>query len=382
MKRITILGSTGSVGTKTLAVIRDFRDQFTAVALSTFSNLSLLQQQIEEFHPSAVAIGDTTRVDDGRAIARRFQIRVLFGSEGLLELASEIETDLLVVATVGSVGLLPTLKAIEKGTMIALANKEVLVMAGQLVMRAAQQYGTQIIPVDSEHNAIFQCLQGNDRGAIRRIILTASGGPFRTSSKEEIEKATLEETLQHPTWAMGPKITVDSATLMNKGFEVIEGHHLFGVDVHNIEVIIHPESIIHSMVEFVDGSILAQLAPPDMYLPIQNALTYPLRHSTKLPPLDLTEVSRLTFFAPDFSRFPCLQYAYDAAARGGTMPAVLNAANEVAVDRYLRKEITLSQLPGIISHVMAQHTVCDASSLQGIQAADAWARKKAEEYDG
>jgi 1-deoxy-D-xylulose-5-phosphate reductoisomerase len=381
MKRVSILGSTGSVGSKTLSVIRDFHNEFRVVGLSTYSNISLLQQQVEEFRPMAMAIVDTSKIDQARALASKFQIRALFGMEGLIELASDIETDLLVVATVGSAGLLPTLKAIEKGITIALANKEVLVMAGELVMRAVEQHRTQIIPIDSEHNAISQCLLGSDRSAIRRLILTASGGPFRTSSREEIEKATLEETLQHPTWAMGPKITVDSATLMNKGFEVIEGHHLFGVDVCNIEVVIHPESIIHSMVEFVDGSILAQLAPTDMYLPIQNALTYPHRCPTKFPSLDFTEISKLTFYPPDFSRFPCLQHAYNAATRGGTMPAVLNAANEVAVTRYLRKEITFSQLPEIIGRVMDEHSVTDAPGLKEIQAADAWAREKAQHYE-
>jgi len=373
MKRVIVLGSTGSIGTTTLNVIRDFKDKFKVVGLSTRSNVETLLYQIEEFRPEAVAISD--RDAKGLLNEKKHSCKIFFGEKSLTELVDYLTADIVVVATVGFSGLSPCIMAIEKGMQIALANKEVLVTAGDIVMKKIKGSGKKILPIDSEQNAIFQCLVGNENAEIKRIILTASGGPFRESSLEEIKSATISQTLNHPTWNMGKKITVDSATLMNKGFEVIEAYHLFDVSPEKIEVVIHPQSILHSMVEFVDGSIIAMMGQTNMYIPIQYVLSYPERWQTPLEPLDLVRVSQFTFESPDLERFPCLKYAYLAIKVGGTMPTVLNAANEIAVAEFLSGRISLFDLPSIISKVMEGHTIVPIPSLDDIFQTDKWARE-------
>ncbi len=379
-KRVIILGSTGSIGTKTLQVIEDFPGAFEVVALSTNSQTGLLAEQAKRHRPRAICVCAEEKANEARHIAATTGAALHLGAQGLVELVERYEADLVVVATVGFVGLLPTIRAIELGRNIALANKEVLVTAGHLAMAAVQQRGVAILPVDSEHNAIFQCLACGGREAVRRIVLTASGGPFRGAKRERLLAITRKEALRHPTWSMGPKITIDSATLMNKGFEVIEAHHLFGVPVERIEVVIHPQSTIHSMVEFVDGSIIAQLGVTDMYLPIQNVLFYPERIANKFPSLDFVNLGRLTFEAPDLVNFPCLAYAYEAARLGGTYPTVLNAANEIAVARFLREEIPFIAIPEIIRDALDAHEGLPAKTLEEIMAADRWARDRAREW--
>jgi len=373
MKKILILGSTGSIGTTTLNVIRDFKDKFKVVGLSTRGNVETLLHQIEEFRPEAVAISD--RDAKGLLNEKKHSCKVFLGEQSLTELVTYLEADIVIVATVGFSGLKPCIKAIEKGMQIALANKEVLVTAGDIVMKKIKESGKKILPIDSEQNAIFQCLVGNEDAEIKRIILTASGGPFRESSLEEIKSATISQTLNHPTWNMGKKITVDSATLMNKGFEVIEAYHLFGVPPEKIEVVIHPQSVLHSMVEFVDGSIIAMMGQTNMYIPIQYVLSYPDRWQTPLEPLNLVRLSQLTFEEPDLERFPCLKYAYLAIKVGGTMPTVLNAANEIAVAEFLGGRISLFDIPSIISNVMEGHTIVPTPSLDDIFQTDKWARE-------
>ncbi|MGC8841541.1 MAG: 1-deoxy-D-xylulose-5-phosphate reductoisomerase [Candidatus Sumerlaeaceae bacterium] len=380
-KRVIILGSTGSIGTKTLQVIEDFPGAFEVVALSTNCQTGLLAEQAKRHCPQAICVCAEEKANEARHIAQTSGAALHMGREGLTELVERYEADLVLVATVGFVGLVPTLRAIELGRTVALANKEVLVTAGHLVTQLAQRRGVAILPVDSEHNAIFQCLACGGREAVRRIVLTASGGPFRGAKRERLLAITRKEALRHPTWSMGPKITIDSATLMNKGFEVVEAHHLFNVPVERIEVVIHPQSTIHSMVEFVDGSIIAQLGVTDMYLPIQNVLFYPERVANKFPPLDFVSVGRLTFEAPDLVNFPCLAYAYEAARLGGTYPTVLNAANEVAVARFLKEEIPFVAISEIIRNVLDAHEGQAAASLEEIMAADEWARKQAQKWE-
>lgn len=371
MKRVIILGSTGSIGCKALEVISDFSDRFEVVALSTHARVKELAQQARRFRPRAVCIGATAQqasIPDGVTVHR--------GDTGLAELVENYDADLVVVATVGFVGLLPTLRAIELGRTVALANKEVLVVGGDVVMHAVRHFNVRLLPIDSEHNAIFQCLNGCGSKSIRRIILTASGGPFRGSRRHQMRDITPKQALRHPTWNMGPKITIDSATLMNKGFEMIEAHHLFGIPPDHVEVLIHPQSTIHSMVEYVDGSIIAQLGVTDMYLPIQNVLLYPERLPNKFPALDLAQLGRLTFEKPDLDAFPCLAYAYEAAAAGGTYPAVLNAANEVAVARFLAGEIGFLRISELIRNALDAHESCSKCDLAAIQAADHWTRNR------
>lgn len=380
-KKIGILGSTGSIGTQTLEVLRHFSSEFEVVALSAGSNTSLLEEQSAE-HPNAALWVRTPReVSSDSPLSKRLT------DCSLSEFVHRNPAELWVVATVGWAGVEPTLAALESGAEIALANKEVLVCAGELVMKKARAKDIPIWPIDSEHNALMQCLDaGRSRGEapVRRLLLTCSGGPFRDASPEVIAAATAAQTLRHPTWDMGAKITVDSSTLMNKGFEVIEAYHLFGIPLDQIEVVIHPQSIIHSMVEFVDGSILAQLGLTDMRLPIQNILTQPHRRPTPLPSLNFATLGKLEFSSPDLARFPCLQYAYDCARRGGTYPCVLNAANEVAVAAHLANRITNGQIPLIIQSVLAQHSPPNSSeanngiTLDVLQQADAWARQTAE----
>ncbi|MBX7246479.1 MAG: 1-deoxy-D-xylulose-5-phosphate reductoisomerase [Candidatus Sumerlaeaceae bacterium] len=376
-KRLIILGSTGSIGRKALEVASDFPGEFEIVALSTNCQVGLLAEQAQRFRPKAVCVCAPQAQDAGRAAAEAAGAVFHGGEAGLTELVERYDADMVVVATVGFVGLVPTLRAIALGRTIALANKEVLVTAGELVMEAAKRQKARILPIDSEHNAIFQCLNGHGPRAVRRVILTASGGPFRGSNRERMAAITPDEALRHPTWNMGPKITIDSATLMNKGFEVIEGKYLFDLTADQIEVVVHPQSTIHSMVEYVDGSVIAQLGVTDMYLPIQNVLFYPARVENKFPSLDWAAVGSLTFERPDMEAFPCLKYAYEALQQGGTSPAVLNAANEVAVARFLKGDIAFLRIPEIIRETLDAHKRLEASNLEEIQGADSWARQQA-----
>lgn len=376
MQEIIILGSTGSIGRQALRVVESYPDRFRVVGLAAGSSIDLLEEQTRKFKPAYVAVADTKKAAVLRNRLADIPAVVLEGSEGLQEIAAVPGYDLLLAAIVGFSGLLPTLEAIGRGKTIALANKETLVAAGEIVMPLARQKGAAIIPVDSEHSAIFQCLQGEDPVNIGRLLLTASGGPFRGLKKEDLRGISPEKALKHPRWQMGKKITIDSATLMNKGLEVIEAHWLFGVGYEKIEVLIHPQSIVHSMVEFVDGSQIAQLGLPDMTLPIQYAFSYPKRWPRKEKPLDLTEVGTLTFGAPDKETFPCLPLAYAAGRRGGTLPAVMNAANEVAVAAFLEKRVDFSLIPHIIEQVMSKHSVMMQPTVTDIMNADSWARQE------
>jgi len=379
-KRIAILGSTGSIGTQALAVVREHADALEVVALSAGSNVRELLAQVAEFRPRTVHIGDETLFSQVSRELDDTGIRVLAGSEGLRRIASETDADLVVAATVGWTGVEPVLAAIEAGRDIALANKEVLVCAGELVMARARARGVAVWPLDSEHNAIMQCLDAGKASAsapIRRVILTCSGGPYRLATAEEIAVAGRDRTLAHPTWNMGKKITVDSATLMNKGFEAIEAHHLFGLPMDMIQVIVHPQSIVHGIVEFVDGSMIAQMGATDMRLPIQNVLTQPHRRPTSLAPLDLARMGSLEFREPDHARFPCLRMAYDAAAAGGTMACVLNAANEVAVAAHLDGSIPCGAIAETIRAVLDCHDNRPADTLAALREADAQGRAAA-----
>lgn len=379
-KRIAILGSTGSIGRSTLEVIRQFRDRFEVVALGAGSNAALLGDQIAEFSPRLVSVMSSEVADTLLKTLRDRSIAVpeiMIGQDGYCAVAAHPESDTLVSAMVGAVGLVPTMTAIEAGKCIALANKETLVVAGELVMRAAADRGVQILPVDSEHSAIFQALQGNHREALDKILLTASGGPFFRKDACELSDVTPEAALCHPNWSMGRKITIDSATLMNKGLEVIEARWLFGVPVDRISVHVHPESIVHSMVEYVDGSVIAQMGIPDMKIPIAYALAYPERLPLTSPRLDLFQLQNLSFYRPDLDRFPCLRLAFDACRAGSSMPAVMNAANEIAVNAFLEKSIGFTDIPCIIERVMNSHTPLRNPDLQSILDTDTWAREEA-----
>jgi len=347
-KIITILGSTGSIGTQALEVIEKLNDQFEVLALSAGNNIELLEKQIQKFNPPKVCIANDNQVN---YLQKKYpDIQILSGTKGLTELATDKKNDLILVAVSGKTGLLPTLKAIENKIDIALANKETLVMAGDIVMQKAKENDVKILPVDSEHSAIYQCAQGVNN--IKSVIITASGGPFKDKTKEEIKNVTIKETLHHPKWNMGKKITVDSATLMNKGLEVIEAHHLFNLDYDKIKVIVHPQSIIHSAIECYDGSIIAQLGVPSMHIPIQFAITYPKRvEGIKSNSFNFLENSQLTFEAPDFEKFPCLKLAFDAGKKGGTHPLCLNAANEEAVLAFLDKKIKFYQIFEIVKKI-------------------------------
>jgi len=379
MKYISILGSTGSIGVQALQVIDDLNSDFKVVGLSAKSNVDLIEKQIYQFKPEIVALEDKYSADVLKKKIKDASVEILSGKEGIIKVATIPKADIVLSATVGIAGLAPTLEAIKAGKDIALANKEVLVTSGSLVMKTAKQTGVKILPVDGEHCAIFQCLDGcKDRNSIHRLILTASGGPFRDKTIEELSKVSLENALNHPTWKMGKKITIDSATLMNKGLEVIEARWLFDIDVSKIDVIIHPQSIVHSLVEFTDGSILAQLAVTDMRLPIQFALTYPKRTQSMLPRLDLVKVGQLTFQEVDMDKFPCLKYAYEAIKLGGTMPTVLSGADEVAVDAFLNGKIGFLDISGIIKKTMNVYKDSNFSdsepSLEDIISVDRWAR--------
>jgi 1-deoxy-D-xylulose-5-phosphate reductoisomerase len=371
IKRVAVLGSTGSIGRQTLDVIRALPQRFRVVGLAAGKNLDLLAAQIQEFKPEFISCPSDK--DDGDRLKNLVDIKSDLLS--LDEVAAHPDADIAVIATSGKAGLRPTLTALRAGKNIALANKEALVAAGEIVTGQAKESGALILPVDSEHSAIWQCLNGEDREAAR-IILTASGGPFRRLSTEQLEEVTAEQALQHPSWQMGKKVTVDSATLVNKGLEVIEAHWLFSMPYDRIHVLIHPQSIIHSMVEFIDGSIKAQLSHPDMRLPIQYALSYPERFaSPQLPKVDWSQVKSLDFELPDYERFPSLRLAIEAGKRGGTYPAALCAADEVAVELFLEERIMFKDIPGYIERTLEQHNSVNNPNLEEIEAADNWARE-------
>ena len=379
MKRLSILGSTGSIGVSTLEIVAEHPNRFQVVALTAGRNLALLEEQIARFRPEVVAVSDQENAQRLKERVGPNGPRVLFGVDGLVACAAESPADIVVSAIVGAAGLEPTLAAIDAGRDVALANKESLVIAGELVMAAVVRSGCRLFPVDSEHSAIFQSLEGHRKSDVRRLILTASGGPFRNWSLDDIQDVTPKDALAHPNWTMGRKITIDSATMMNKGLEVIEAHWLFDVPVDDIAVHIHPESIVHSLVEYVDGALIAQLGTPNMKTPIAYALSYPERLTLDMPALDLCRLRQLNFTAPDSQCFPCLGLAYDAIRSGGTTPAVLNAANELAVEAFLQEKIVFLDIPRIIGKVMAQHSNTTASSLESILAADTWARQAAQD---
>ncbi len=375
MKHICILGSTGSIGTQALQVVDFLEDELNVVGLAAGSNVDLMEQQIQRFDPDLVALADEASADLLRSRTKGKRVEVIGGQDGVTRVATMPKADMVLSAIVGIAGLIPTLEAIKAGKHIALANKESLVTAGPIVMESAAQAGVCVLPVDGEHSAIFQCLAADSRReSLRRLILTASGGPFRSKSRHELQDISPEQALKHPNWRMGKRITIDCATLMNKGFEVIEARWLFDVDVSKIHVLIHPESIVHSMVEFADGSILAQLSATDMRLQIQLALTHPERRESPVPYLNLAQVGRLTFQEVDMDRFPCLAYAYEACRTGGTMPAVVNGADEVAVDAFLKRRIRFLDIPDIIRRTMDAHQTVFNPSLDDIMNADRWAR--------
>ena len=377
-KGIAILGSTGSIGCNTLRVIDSLaQERFRVVALGAGHNVEVLADQIAKHLPELVSVDTDAAAHDLRARLFERDIdlpRIIVGEAGLIEVATHPQADCVVSATVGAVGFVPTLRALEAGKRVALANKETLVMAGELMTQAARASGAELLPVDSEHNALHQCLRGEKRSEVRRIILTASGGPFRTKTKIQMQESTVSEALRHPTWNMGAKITIDSATLMNKGLEVIEAHWLFGFTADQIDIVVHPESVVHSMIELVDGSVIAQMGVTDMRHAIQYALTYPDRHGSELPPLDLTALSTLNFEPPDPDRFPCLALAYRALRAGGTLPAAMNAANEAAVQAFIDERISLTDIPLVIEAVMNCHHTEPANELNTILEADRSAR--------
>ncbi len=376
MKKISILGSTGSIGRTTLDIVSSFPDRFRVIGLAAKNNIRLLEAQIKACRPEIVAVSDESA---GRELKKKnLPVEILTGEKGLEEIAVFEHVDLVVSAIVGSAALMPTFAAVKAGKNIALASKECIVMAGSIIMAEASKKGIKVIPVDSEHSAIFQCLNGREGHEVRKIILTASGGPFLRKSLSELESVTPEEALKHPNWLMGKKITIDSATLMNKGLEIIEAHWLFGLPAEKIEVLLHPQSIVHSMVEFIDGSVMAQMSVPDMKGPISYALSYPHRFEDVLPSLDLSKIGELTFEKPDMDKHICLSLTYNALKAGGTLPSVLNAANEVAVDAFLGRKISFTQIPAVVSNTMVQHTVSDGKTIKDIINASNWAKEKAE----
>ncbi len=377
MKNIAILGSTGSIGVKTLEVVSEFPDKFRVVGLSANSNIDLLERQIKRFNPEIVAVKDEARSKQLEEKIVPSRVKIYSGQEGLNEFVRQKDVDLVVVAISGSSALIPILESIENNKIIALANKEALVMAGQVIMNRAKAKSISIIPIDSEHSAIFQCLSGQNRDYLRKIYLTSSGGPLNEIPIEDLKFILPQQALNHPKWKMGRKISVDSATLMNKGLEVIEARWFFDIDVNNIKVLIHKEAIIHSMVEFVDGTVLAQLAITDMRLPIQYALTYPQRWPTPLPRLDFLKVSKLTFDLPDLAKFPCLSLAYRVACEGGSFPCVLSVANEEAVEAFLNNQISIDEIHKIIEKVLAKHKRIDNPTLRDILNVEIWAREEA-----
>jgi 1-deoxy-D-xylulose-5-phosphate reductoisomerase len=383
MKAISIIGSTGSVGVTTLEVVARFPDRFRVVAMAAGRNLELLAEQIRRFRPQLVSVETPELARDLAHRIRSHEVTILHGNEGAIAVATHPEAKLLMSALVGALGLPPTLAAIKAGKDIAFANKEVLVVAGEIVTRAVRECGVRLLPVDSEHNAVFQCIEGRRPETVKRIILTASGGPFRQLPADRFDAITLKDALNHPTWRMGNKITIDSATLMNKGLEVIEAHWLFGLPPEKIDVVIHPQSVIHSMVELIDGSVIAEMAITDMAIPAAFALAYPDRLPLDhLPPLSLIDCANLSFEQPDVSRFPCLRLAYEALRAGGTMAACLNAANEELVAGFLAGRIRFVDLPRHIEAIMSRHHNAPARTLEDVIGTDGWARAMAHELMG
>jgi 1-deoxy-D-xylulose-5-phosphate reductoisomerase len=381
MKNVVLLGSTGSIGTSTVKVAEDLPDRIRLVALAAGNNVVLLREQTRDHRPVAISIGDPAKAGE-LAKAPGISTRVYSGPEGLLKLATLPEADIVLIAIVGTAGLKPALAAIRAGKDIAIASKEILVMAGEIVMAEARKHGVRVLAVDSEHSAIFQCLDGKPAGSVRKLWLTASGGPFRKLPREEFPNITVERALKHPSWVMGRKITIDSATLFNKGLEMIEARWLFDIGIERVGVLVHPQSIVHSMVEFVDGSMLAQLSTPDMCLPIQYALTYPDRAPSGRVHTDFAKLGSLTFEEPDAEKFPALKLARRAGETGGTLPAVLNAANEIAVEAFVNRKINFPQITETVQHVMDAHKVVAHPALEQILEADAWARRHALESTG
>ncbi len=376
MKRVILLGSSGSIGESTCKVARVLPDKMKIVGLGVAKSTERLLEQAKEFGVKALAVSDPQAAEKVKsklpAGAKFFP-----GAEGLARMVEETDADMVLVAIVGTAGLAPALAALRSGKDLAVASKEILVLAGSAVMAEAKKRKRQVLPVDSEHNAIFQCLQGANEKEVRKVILTASGGPFRQSRAAELEKVTVAQALKHPTWSMGKKITIDSATMFNKGLEMIEAHWLFGLPMKQVEVVVHPQSIVHSMVEFIDGSVLAQLSVTDMCFPIQYAVTFPERMPSGLPPLDLAKLGSLAFEAPDEKRFPALRLAREAGEAGGTLPGVFNAANEVAVEAFLAEQIPFPRIWGMVEEVMQKHTTLSSPDLDAIIEADRWARSEA-----
>ena len=379
MKNVVLLGSTGSIGTSTVKVAEDLPDQIRLIALAAGGNDKLLLEQTLKHQPGIISINNPAKAKELQAKLGN-AVKVLCGNEGLLQLATLPEADIVLIAIVGTAGLQPALAAIRAGKDIAVASKEILVMAGEIVMREAKQHGVKVLAVDSEHSAIFQCLDGKPSSSVRKLWLTASGGPFRDKAewpKEKFAEITVERALKHPSWVMGRKITIDSATLFNKGLEMIEARWLFDIEMARVGVVVHRQSIVHSMVEFVDGSLIAQLSTPDMCLPIQYALTYPARAASDRVQTDFPKIGTLTFEEPDTDRFPAIELARRAGDTCGTMPAVFNAANEVAVDAFVNRKINFPQITATVRRVMDAHQVVEHPTLEKILEADAWARKNA-----
>ena len=373
-KNIVLLGATGSIGVSTQKVVADLPGQFRLIGLASRASVDGMEQACRQFQPQAVAM---TQAGKAKELSARLGRPVSTGERGLVELATLPAADIVLIAIVGTAGLEPALAAIRAGKDIAVASKEILVMAGELVMREARRHGVRVLPVDSEHSAIFQCLEGREPREVKRLVLTASGGPFRQTPREQFEHITVAQALKHPSWNMGQKITIDSATLFNKGLEMIEARWLFDVEIDRVDVVVHPQSVVHSMVEFLDGSILAQLSVPDMRYPIQYALTWPRRLPNSMPPTDLARIGALTFENPDPAKFPSLRLAREAGRAGGTMPAVFNAANEVAVARFVAGAIRFTDIFATVERTMQAHRPVAAPPLDAILEADQWARKEA-----
>ena len=376
MKKVVLLGSTGSIGTSTIKVADDLPDRIRIVGLAAGNNLELLLEQTRKHQPEAISINDPQKAKEAKNTMGTFA-EVYCGAEGLMKLATLPSADIVLIAIVGTAGLQPALAAIRAGKDIAVASKEILVMAGEIVMSEARKHGVRVLAVDSEHSAIFQCLDDKPGSSVRSLWLTASGGPFRKTPKEEFAGITVERALKHPSWVMGQKVTIDSATLFNKGLEMIEARWLFDIEMGRVKVVVHPQSVVHSMVEFVDGSIIAQLSTPDMCLPIQYALTYPERAGSDRVQTNLAKLGTLTFEEPDVERFPSIDLARRAGETGGTLPAVLNAANEIAVDAYVNRRITFPQITEIVRNTMDRHSLVPHPTLEQILEADAWARTQA-----
>ena len=375
MRALTILGSTGSIGTQTLEVVENLPGEFRVVALTANRNIELLAHQARQFEVEAVALADPKGADELRRLLAGSGIAIHTGRSGLLEIAGRDDIDLCLNGLVGGGGMAPTMAALEAGVDVALSNKESLVMAGALITALQQEKGARLLPIDSEHSAIWQCLAGEDRSQIRRLVLTGSGGPFRTWPLEDMSRVTREQALRHPNWDMGPKVTIDSATMMNKGLEVIEARWLYDMPPERIDIVIHPQSIIHSMVEFVDGSIKAQLGVPDMKIPIQYALAYPDHRPADWPRLDLAAIGELTFEEPDLEKFPCITLAYDALRRGGSAPAALNLANDLAVQAFLDDQLAFAAIPRVLERVLSEHPFIETPTLADLEELEGWTER-------